>query len=90
MTMENTDGGLHPAVDGQSLNEDEDEDVGGRKSSFGVIAVDIFSVYLINRSSSSVSFSSLSFRETMALSLPSATFLRALPALIKTSAHCLK
>ena len=26
--MEDTDGGLHPAVDGQSLDEDEDEDEG--------------------------------------------------------------
>ena len=26
--MEDTDGGLHPAVDGQSLDEDEDEDIG--------------------------------------------------------------
>ena len=25
-TMEDTDGGLHPAVDGQSLDEDEDEE----------------------------------------------------------------
>ena len=25
MTMEDTEGGLHPAVDGQSLDEDEDE-----------------------------------------------------------------
>ena len=25
-TMEDTDGGLHPAVDGQSLDEDEDKD----------------------------------------------------------------
>ena len=24
--MEDTDGGLHPALDGQSLDEDEDED----------------------------------------------------------------
>ena len=27
MTMEDIDGGLHPAVDGQSLDEDEDEEV---------------------------------------------------------------
>ena len=26
--MEDTDGELHPAVDGQSLDEDEDEDFG--------------------------------------------------------------
>ena len=26
--MEDIDGGLHPAVDGQSLDEDEDEDEG--------------------------------------------------------------
>ena len=25
--MEDIDGGLHPAVDGQSLDEDEDEDI---------------------------------------------------------------
>ena len=25
--MEDTDGGLHPAVDGQSLDEDEDKDI---------------------------------------------------------------
>ena len=31
--MEDIDGGLHPAVDGQSLDEDEDEDV--RSQSWG-------------------------------------------------------
>ena len=33
--MEDIDGGLHPAVDGQSLDEDEDEEikkVNGRKA----------------------------------------------------------
>ena len=29
MKMEDIDGGLHPAVDGQSLDEDEDELSGG-------------------------------------------------------------
>ena len=29
--MEDIDGGLHPAVDGQSLDEDEDEDWHNRK-----------------------------------------------------------
>ena len=30
--MEDIDGGLHPAVDGQSLDEDEDEDDDGGES----------------------------------------------------------
>ena len=32
--MEDIDGGLHPAVDGQSLDEDEDEDEEAGKEGF--------------------------------------------------------
>ena len=31
--MEDVDGGLHPAVDGQSLDEDEDEEISGSEKS---------------------------------------------------------
>ena len=33
MTMEDIDGGLHPAVDGQSLDEDDDDECTVHRSS---------------------------------------------------------
>ena len=44
MTMEDIDGGLHPAVDGQSLDEDEDESIRGF---FFLLLLDLHTIRVI-------------------------------------------
>ena len=56
----------------------------------GVIAVEIFWMYFVNRSSSNVSISLIVYREAIALSPASATPSYLLSAFVKMSACCLK
>ena len=51
--MEDIDGGLHPAVDGQSLDDDEDEERHSRLKSRGV---HLFETVTKERHSSSLTF----------------------------------